>query len=62
MIIGALILAGIAAAFFASDVAWELITGLALFGFIAGCAMLDVGSALFSLAVLVGCMWRWATI
>ena len=76
MILGALIFAAIAAAFFATAVAWELITGLALFGFIAGCATLDVGTgtprcsrsrrgsgpppALFSLALLVGCIWHWA--
>lgn len=60
MILGALIFAAIAAAFFATTVAWELITGLALFGFIAGCATLDVGTALFSLVLLAGCVWHWA--
>jgi len=60
MFLGLLVFAIIASAVFASEIFWELLTGLALFGLLAGVVQLDPGTALTGLLLLVGCCWHWA--
>jgi hypothetical protein len=60
MIWGLLFTAVIGAALFASDLFWELLAGIALFGAIAGAIQLDPAMFLTGAVLLVACCWRWA--
>jgi hypothetical protein len=59
MLIGTLIFVAVAAALFASDLFWELVTGLALVVFVIGAVRLEPAPALTALALLCGCIWHW---